>query len=145
MENNEKTLAARVRARLASALSYETDSPTLAPALKRLQQANAITPLEQAIQIGTTLVGLDRLALCKLPREEQFVQDSEVIAEYCGCEPDALLSLLRTIQVLDTFAQTTASTSPSLSERPAWQSGGILIAARDANDIEEPQEGADNE
>ena len=139
--SDEVAQAVRVRARLVDALSKEANTPLLAPMLKRLQQGSGLSPAQMASRLGTTLSGLDRLALCRIPRDDRFFLEAEIIARYCDCDLTALVSLLRSVQVLATFAQpvTSSATSPSAArhERFGWQASGALVAARDADEITE--------
>ncbi len=133
--------AARLRGRLAAALA-ETPCPDfLSAALSRLQDADGIGPGQMAARLGTDEEGLNRLALCRPPRDEHFAEDVAKIAEYCGGKTSALLSLLRRAQVLATFAEPVLAPEPltvprtaARGERFGWLGSSALVAARDAND-----------
>ena len=136
--------SARLRARLAAALAEAEGSDVLSAALRRLQDAEGIDAAQMAARLRTTTDGLSRLALCRPPRDTHFTQDVSQIADYCGCDAPALLSLLRRAQVLAAFAEPAPALGvmSAANERLGWlSSSAALVAARDAEAEEEDTEG----
>ena len=144
------TQTARLRARLASRVAEAPGAPLLAAALRKLQEAEGISPTAMAARLQTDAAGMDRLALCQMPRADQFAEDTTKIADYCGCAVSALLPFLRRADVLATFAEPAPALAPSAETAPAgnrqmgqtgWWGVGALVAARDADDENEADTG----
>jgi hypothetical protein len=106
--------------------AVRAEAPLLATSLQRYAEAEAMTWEELARSLGCSPDALDQVALCRPPREENFVADAEAIAgEYL--DPARLLPFLRQLQVLGTLAGAPAQASiPSA----AAASPPLFLAAR---------------
>lgn len=146
--DEETAQTARLRARIASRVAEAPDAPLLASALRRLQEADGISSDAMAALLQTDASGMDRLALCQLPRADRFAEDTAKIARYCGCEASALLSLLRRVDVLATFSEpipdSNSETAPARGRQAGWWgSSSALVAARDTDDEDAVEPEAD--
>ena len=113
-----------MRARLVQR-ALETDAPLLAAPLHAYAQAEGLDWAALAAALGCAPDDLNRIALCRPPRPARFVEDTHEVAAGCA-DPDRLLSLLRRLQILDTFRADRAAESHA-----AYHSAQALLAARD--------------
>ena len=117
----------------------------LASSFERWRQAEGWDRDRLAETLGTDGAGLDRLYLCRAPREDQFRKDVAELASHTGADVARLRTALRRIQVMATFAEAEANNREvagagldpegSADSRPgrAW-AGRLLVAARDRED-----------
>ncbi|HZO91995.1 MAG TPA: hypothetical protein VFB38_27000 [Chthonomonadaceae bacterium] len=123
MRMNPEAQARRFRAQLVRR-AIETDAPLLAAILDRYSRAEGMDWAALAQSLDCTVDSLNRVALCRLPRPDRFVEDVRDIAgDYA--DPDRLAPLLRRLQVLDAFA------AHSAVETATPAADQMLLAARD--------------
>lgn len=123
----------RLRTRLVRR-AIETDAPLLAAQLHRYAHNERISWAELARRLGAEEDGLNRIACCYPPREEQFLADVEAIAQHAGVETARLLPVLRRLQVTEALADRAAET------RAAYLADQTLLAARDREEPESEEE-----
>jgi hypothetical protein len=74
--------------------AIETNAPLLAPALHQHAHLHGLSWTELASSIGCTEDGLNRLACCGPPRQDQPESDLLLLAEASGADRDKLRQLL---------------------------------------------------
>lgn len=100
-------------------------APLLATALRQYAARERLDWPGLAARLHCDTAALDAIALCRMPREECFVEDVKSIAEgYTDWK--VLLPLLRELQVLEGFSE----------HDPA---DAMLLAARDYEDEEDDE------
>lgn len=95
--------------------------------LKRYQELEKLDNPDLAAWLGVETGALSQLALCRLPRPEQFAADIGTITKRCNGDPYRLAAMIRTVQALESFAGL-----PS-------EGFGVLAAARE-NDVDPTDE-----
>lgn len=127
-----------------------TQPAFMAYVLQRVMTYERMDEQQLAQQLGTSVAGLTRLALCKRPRPdpEHFTADVQAIANYTGADMTELLRLLRIVDTLEAFQEgLPPQPAPEPGEEavapsPALRPG--LVAARDrAEEEEEYQAGGE--
>jgi len=129
--------------RLAAGLvrqAAERRAPLLATSLWDYARAEGLSWSELAASLGCSEAGLDRIALCRPPREEQFMADAAVIAAGVVA-PDRLVPLLRRLQVLGALAGLPRGTAMTGMGEAAPT--GVLLAAREDDEPEGGEEEPD--
>jgi hypothetical protein len=99
----------------------ESDPEFLAAVFADYKQRRDIDDDRLAANLGTDLLSLQRIAICRKPRPDLFRDDVETIAGEFGIDPAKLADLIRHAEVLAAFAG-----RPAAAGAPE-----ILAAARD--------------
>lgn len=101
----------------------------LAGPLHLYKEQEGLNDQQLAASLGCELAALPRLALCERPRSApHFREDVERIADYIHADTLQLAMVIRAAETRE------ALSSPPAPARPA------LLAARDNDEFEEPQE-----
>ncbi len=95
----------------------------IAGLLVRWEQVSGQQP---ATALGTDVSGLNSLALCRRPAQDNWGADVAAIADACRIDPDRLSSFLRQAAVFDALAE-----APGVVDSEV---DGRLMAARDRTD-----------
>jgi hypothetical protein len=99
----------------------------LASVFAHIQRVEELDRTALAHRLGTTPERLDRMALCRRPRQESFRRDLEMIAARFNADIDALAQTIRLADALESF---------SAGDTAA----GLLAAARDADEDHDASE-----
>lgn len=82
-----------------------------------------------------------RLALCKRPNSSrpEFGEEIQQLANYTSIDPTRLANLIRRVEALDTFMTMPNQLEKREDTHSISTSIGLLAAARDRDEIEEPE------
>jgi hypothetical protein len=118
----------------------QTNPAYMASALAGYQKQESISNTVLAQQLGIDENQLPRLALCKRPRQKEGVFQKDVcqIAAYVGANEIMLGQILRQIEVIEAFKESTQT--PSRGGVQKSSTLVILAAARDQEAVEPPHE-----
>ena len=109
----------------AAVLRSADEDWTLGFIFERYRQFKNKTHEDLADELGCSLETLDWLSLCRVPDEERFVEELNVIAERFNVDPHRLAPVLRLAKILQAFAAKRAN--KDAADSPAIK----LLAARD--------------
>jgi hypothetical protein len=115
-----KTFKAKTRRRLVA--KAREDAFFIGRALTVYQRLRDMDDQQLAQWLACSEPDLNRLALCRLPDDQQdrFQQDVRKVATFAACNPDRLIQLLREVSSWDT-----------LQGGDRKLAAGLLLAARD--------------
>jgi hypothetical protein len=77
---------------------------TLGFSFERYRQFKSKSPEELAEELGCSLETLDWLSLCRVPSEERFAEELDVITQRFNVDPNRLAPVLRLAKILHAFS-----------------------------------------
>lgn len=119
-------------------------APLLATALRQYAARERLDWPGLAARLHCDTAALDAIALCRMPREECFVEDVKSIAEgYTDWK--VLLPLLRELQVLEGFSEHDPADAMLLAARDYEDEEDDESASEGKNEFDNGESAADNE